>query len=320
MNNEIIIVASWKVSIPPKWYGAVEDIIWNYKIFLEKYWYKIKIVNTKNIFKLIKETVFVNKKIIHFHYEPYLIISYMLNKLFLKNNRILWTSHNWYIVWEKESIFYKIIAKIISFFSDTIMISLSKKMEDYFIKKWFKWKKYILENGINTNNFKKINKPHKDIIYLWNINKNKWQKLFIKYFNLKNKIDFVWPYLDKSINLKWNNYLWIWTKKEVFEKLWEYKVLVLLTKSEWDPLVIKEALSAWCCILTSQIWWINLGKNKEFIKIIDIKNKKELKNINNYLIELLQNNQKYREEIFNYSKNFDWKNIVNRYVNLLNKL
>ncbi len=315
-NKEIIFVASWNIEIPPKWYWAVEDIIWNYKIFLEKKWYNVKIVNTKNIFKMIKNTVFVNNKIIHFHYEPYLIISYILNKIFFRKNKIIFTSHNWYVVWNQESFFYQIIAKIISFFSWIILISLSKLMEDYFIKKWFKWKKYILQNWININKFKKIDNPKKNIIYLWNINKNKWQELFLKYYNLSKKIDFIWPYLDKAIDLKWNNYLWIWKKEEVFENLWNYKVLVLLTKSEWDPLVIKEALSAWCSILTSKIWWVNLESN-EFIKIIDLNNENNLKDLNSYLEELLENNRKNRENIFKYSKKFDWSVIIEKYIEII---
>jgi len=93
-NKEIIFVASGNIEIPPNGYGAVEDIIWNYKIFLERDGYRVKIVNTKNIFTLIRETVFVNDKIIHFHYEPYLIVSYILNKILFRKNKILWTCHN----------------------------------------------------------------------------------------------------------------------------------------------------------------------------------------------------------------------------------
>lgn len=318
-NREIIFVASWSIFIPPNWYWAVEDIIWNYKNSLEKDWYKIQIVNTKNIFKLIKETVFVKDKIVHFHYEPYLIIGYILNKIFLRNNKILWTCHNWYISTNSESFFYKIIAFVISKFSCSVMISLSPLMEKYFLDKWFKWKKIIIQNWIDNQKFKKIEKASKDIIYLWNINKNKWQELFLNYYNLDKKIDFVWPYLEKNIDLKWNNYLWVWTKKEVYEKLWEYKLLVLLTKSEWDPLVIKEALSAWCSILTSKIWWTNLEEN-EFIKIIDIDNNFDLKNINNYSNKLLENNHNFRKNILKYSKNFDWINILKEYKIILDEI
>jgi len=88
-KKEIILIGSWKIEIPPKWYWAVEDIIRNQKIHLEKKWFKVKIINTKNIFKLIKETVFINNKILYFHYLPYLVISYILNKIFFKNNIFL---------------------------------------------------------------------------------------------------------------------------------------------------------------------------------------------------------------------------------------
>ena len=319
INKEIIFVASWNISIPPKWYWAVEDIIWNYKIFLEEKWYDIQIVNTKNIFKLIKKTVFVKNKIIHFHYEPYLIISYLLNKVFFRKNKILWTSHNWSIASWRETFFYHIIARIISNFSDSSMFSLSKILENYFLEKGYKWKRSIIQNGINTSEFLKNINPVKDIVYLWVIDGRKWQGLYLEYFNLNIKTDFVWPYLDKSIDLKSHNYLWIWTKDEVFKKLWEYKVLVLLTKSEWDPLVIKEALSAWCSILTSKIWWINIEENN-FIKIIDLNNKKDLKNLNKYILKLLNNNNKHREKILKNSKSFDWANIIEDYMKELNNL
>lgn len=315
-NNEIIFVASWNIEIPPNWYWAVEDTIWNFKIFLEKKWYNISIVNTKNIFELVNKTVFVKNKIIHFHYEPFLIFSYLLNKIFFRNNKILWTSHNWYVSTNSETFFYKIISKIISFFSESTMVSLSPSMERYFVNQWFKWNKFILQNWINIIKFRKIFNPINDIIYLWNINYNKGQKLFLKYYSLDKKIDFVWPYLEKEINLWTNNYIWLWTKKEVYENLWNYKVLVLLTKSEWDPLVIKEALSSWCSILTSKIWWVNLEET-EFIKIIDIENKKDLLNINKSLEKLLGNNEKNRGKIFEYSEKFDWENIIEEYKKIL---
>jgi hypothetical protein len=314
-NKEITFIASWNIEIPPKWYWAVEDIIWNYKIFLEKDWYKVKIVNTKNIFKLIKWTVFVKNKILHFHDEKYLIISYFLNRLFFRNNKIFWTCHNWYIVWWKESRIYKIISKFVVLCRNTTYIAISWILRDYFVNLWFKWKTIILPNWVNTENFKKINKPKKDIVYLWLIEDRKWQELFLKY-SWKYKIDFIWPYPDKIIDLKQNNYLWTWTKEDIYNKLWEYKVLVLLSKSEWDPLVVKEWLSAWCSILTSKIWWINLEET-DFIKIIDIKNEEELDNIDNYLLELIKNNEKNREKILKYAKKFDYENIIKKYETTL---
>lgn len=319
-TNEIIFIASGNIEIPPNWYWAVEDIIWNYKIFLERQWYNIKIVNTKNIFKLLKETVFVKNKILHFHYEPYLIISYIFNKLFFRSNKILWTSHNGYITNRKETIIYKILSKIVCLFSEIVMISLSSLMEEYFLDKWFKGKKFILQNWINIDNFKKTYKPIKDILYLWNINKNKWQELFLNYFNLDKKVDFVWPYLDNEIDFKWNNYLWVWNKQQVYNNLWEYKVIVLLSNLEvWTPLVLKEAIASWCSILTSKIWWFNLKETK-FIKIIDINNQNDLNNINKYINQLIENNIKYREKIFEYSKNFDWENIIEKYKKILDEI
>jgi len=196
------------------------------------------------------------------------------------------------------------LSRITSNFKDSIMIALSSRMAKYFINLWFTWKYYIIPNWINTKKFKKIDNPQKDIIYLWNINKNKGQELFLQYYSLKYKIDFVWPYLDKTIKLTPHNYLGIWSKEEVYNNLWNYKVLVLLSKSEWDPLVVKEALAAWCSLLVSKSAWINLEET-EFIKKIDINNKDELKNINFYLEKLIKENKKLRPKIFKYAKNFD---------------
>lgn len=319
-RSEIVQFVATDRDIPPKWYWAVEDIIWNYKVFLEQRWYKINIVNTKNIFRLIKETVFVKNKILHFHSEHYLLISYFLNKIFFRNNKIFWTCHNWYITQWKESFIYKIIAFFVARFKNTTMISLSPLMEEYFVKRWFEWRKYIVQNGINTKKFTKVKKAKDNIIYLWNINENKWQSRFLENYNLEYKVDFVWPYLDKNINLWNHNYLWTWTKKEVFEKLWNYKVLVLLSESEvGTPLVIKEALAAWCSILTSKIWALNLEEN-DFIKILDIKYKKELEKVDKHITELVKNNEKNREKIWEYSQRFDWENIIEKYEEIFNDL
>lgn len=119
LNNdkEIIFVWSWKIPIPPNWYGAVEDIIWNMKTLLEKDNFLVTIINTKNIFHLMKNILALDGKLIHVHYEPYLILIYLVNLLFKKNNNIIWTSHNWYAIFWKESILYKFLASIISKFN-----------------------------------------------------------------------------------------------------------------------------------------------------------------------------------------------------------
>jgi len=61
---------------------------------------------------------------------------------------------------------------------------------------------------------------------------------------------------------------------------------------------------------------VNLNET-EFIKIIDISNKNDLENIDIFCRKLLEENEKYREDIFEYSKKFDWKKRVQEYEGIL---
>lgn len=65
------LIAPGFLEIPPKSWGAVEIIIWDYKYYLEKLGHDVKIVNINNKKIALDEINNYNPDICHCHYDYY---------------------------------------------------------------------------------------------------------------------------------------------------------------------------------------------------------------------------------------------------------
>ena len=73
---KLCIIGPGIMPIPPHGWGAVESLIWDYKIFIEKYHQDISvtIINTPNPNDIIKQTNEVKPDIIHIQYDNYFFL------------------------------------------------------------------------------------------------------------------------------------------------------------------------------------------------------------------------------------------------------
>ena len=109
------------------------------------------------------------------------------------------------------------------------------------------------------------------------------------------------------------NYLGEWDKDTLYKDLTQYGNLVLLSDGEAHPLVCMEALSAGLGVVVCEWGRANLDTNKEFITIIPENKISDLEYVERKVVENREYAIKNREEILEYSKQFEWKEVLQKY-------
>jgi len=313
---KIVLIGPGIMTIPPKNWGAVESIVWDYYENLKKCNYEVYIVNNKNPNIMIQETDSYNPDVVHIMYDDYVFISPYLNC-----KRVYYTSHYAYITnpnfeetqqWYFNNIFRKVIEN-----KDFIFINaISEEIKKIYIKYGFPENKInVICNGSREDLFRFSTTPKKSdkSIYIAKIEMRKAQ---YKYQSIPN-IDFVGNFHNSSFDTNNPNYLGEWDKKTLYENMTDYGNLVLLSDGEADPLVVKEALIAGLGIVISECSCANLDLSKQFITIIPNEKLDDLEYIENKIIE----NRKYsidnREEIRKYAlENFAWEKVIDKYCQI----
>jgi glycosyltransferase involved in cell wall biosynthesis len=179
-------------------------------------------------------------------------------------------------------------------------------------------KLYINPNGVNTTLFKKTSEPkYPDrSIYLAKVDYRKRQHLF-------QCIDSLW-YAGNIADSRFNtnkNYLGEWSKDTLHEELTNYGNLVLLSDGEAHSLVLMEALASGLGIVISEFATANLDLDKEFIDVIPENKINDIAYIESIIIKNREYSISHRDEILEYSKNFEWSNIIeNCYLPNIEKL
>lgn len=299
---KIVLVGPGLMTIPPVSWGAVELVIWDIKKTLVKLGHDVTIINTLDKEEIIEEINTIKPDLVHFHYDQ----EHMELLEFVQYPKVI-TSHSSYQHTRLIDIpIIQDMHKIIE--TNTNIFVLSENIKQNYIDNSSidPNKIFVVPNGVSNNKFNVSESPTKGdrSIFLGKIDQRKRQSILANYSN----IDFIGPIGDYSIML--NNYLGEMTRKEVYKELSEYGNLVLLSEDEGHPLVCAEALSAGLGLVVTKNASDNLDISLPFITVVDEDD------LNDYdaLIRMIEFNRFYsvnhREEIINYSKGFDWENII----------
>ncbi len=299
---KIAIIGPGFSPIPPTGWGAVESLVWDYYTTLTSDKHTVKIINTSNPNEIIKQTNDFDPEIVHIQYDDW---AELANHFKCKN--IIATSHFAYLEQTNKHGGYSRIFNM--FFNPNLKIFCLSNgiMETY--KKFGKDENSmrVVPNGVRSDLFKYIETPEDKSIYLAKIDYRKGQ---YKYHDIEN-LYFAGNIADDRYNK--NNYLGEWTKRTLYNKLGEYSNLVLLSDGEAHPLVCMEGLSAGLGLVISEYAAANLDCEKEYIDVIPHNKLNDV----NYISEIIVKNRKtsrlMRKEIIEYSKSFDWKNIISNY-------
>lgn len=303
---KIVIVGPGIMPIPPKGWGAVEILIWDYKETLESLGHEVIIVNTPNPNKILNECNKHNPDFVHIQYDPFWTIA---DRLECKNKAI--TSHFGYLDQPNKYAGYGSIFNGFFSLKETKIFALSDSIKNQYARQGFDSSRiFVVPNGVRNDLFEfseKCKRPN-DSIYLAKVDYRKRQFLF---HNVKN-LYFAGNIADGRYNK--NNYLGEWSKDYLYKNLTDFANLVLLSDGEAHPLVCMEAMSAGLGLVISQWATANLDVSLPFIDVIP---ESKISDID-YVTKIIDKNKKtsigMRKQIRQYVlDNFSWKKVVENY-------
>jgi glycosyltransferase involved in cell wall biosynthesis len=302
---KISIVGPGNMPIPPVGWGAVEILVWDIKLALESLGHSVQIINTKDAVSIIEQINQFRPDFVHVHYDDFITMY-----PYIQYPKAI-TSHFGYI--ERPEMFggYANIANQFSRIQPNVFC-LSESIRNVYkiLLNIPKENLFVTPNGVNTDVFNYTDTPkYPDrSIYLAKVDYRKRQHLF-------QSIDSLW-YAGNIADQRFNsnkNYLGEWSKDTLYKNLTDYGNLVLLSDGEAHPLVCMEALSCGLGVVVSQFGTANLDTSKDFIDVIP---ENKIQDIT-YIESVLERNREYsvshREEIVEYSKQFKWESILEKY-------
>ena len=311
---KVSIVGPGIMPIPPTGWGAVEILIWDQKLALEKLGHEVQIVNTKSPIDIIKQINSFRPDFVHIQYDDFIeLYSYVQYPCAI-------TSHFGYLEQPNRWDYYG--ARIAKPFQD---IKPNVFCLSYGIKEVYQNilnipsdRLFVTPNGVNINEFNYVSNPkHPDrSIYLAKIDYRKRQHLFQSIKTLWYAGNVADTRFDQS-----RNYLGEWSKHTLYNNLTHYGNLVLLSDGEAHPLVCMEALAAGIGVVVSQWGAANLDISKDFITVIPEDKINDIEYVESRIIENREYSVQHRDEIREYVKQFDWPTVIkNIYVPTIEKI
>lgn len=299
---KISIIGPGIMPIPPTGWGAVEILIWDSKNALESLGHEVQIVNTKNGVEIIKQINSFQPDFVHVQYDEFIpLIPYIQYPSAI-------TSHFGYL--ERREMFngYINVANEFQRIKPNVFC-LSEGIQKVYNVMFNipKEKTFVTPNGVNIDRFRVTDTPkHFDrSLYLAKIDYRKRQHMF-------QSIDSLW-YAGNIADNRFNqnkNYLGEWSKETLYNNLTEYGNLVLLSDGEAHPLVCMEALAAGLGVVVCQWGAANLDASKKFITVIPENKISDIAYVESKIIENREYSRHHRKDILEYSKQFDWINVM----------
>ena len=311
---KIAIIGPGIMPIPPTGWGAVEILIWDQKLALEELGHEIKIVNTASPIEIIREVNSFRPDFVHIQYDDFIeLYPYIQYPCAI-------TSHFGYLEQPKKWDYYgERIAKPFNRIQPNVFC-LSSGIRDVYanVLSIPSDHLFVTPNGVNTKKFEfTVNPKYPDCsIYLAKIDYRKRQYLF-------QGIEGLWfagNIADDRFNYK-KNYLGEWSKETLYSELTNYGNLILLSDGEAHPLVCMEALAAGLGVVVSEWGAANIDTDLPFINVIPEDKISDRAYVENTIIENREYSISNRDVILEYSKQFDWVNVIkDTYIPTVEKL
>ena len=304
----ISIIGPGIMPIPPTGWGAVEILIWDQKLALEKLGHEVDIVNTQSPVEILQQVNNFRPDFVHIQYDDFIeLYPYVQYPCAI-------TSHFGYLEQTNKWDYYgERIAKPFGRIQPNVFC-LSSGIKDVYanVLNIPEDNLFVTPNGVNVDKFKFDKLPLTEdmpkSIYLAKIDYRKRQHMFQSIQSLYYAGNNADPRFDVGIN-----YLGEWSKETLYNDLTRYGNLVLLSDGEAHPLVCLEAFAAGLGVVISQRDAANLDTSKDFISLIPEDKISDIEFVEN---EILQNkfySVNHRSEILDYAKTFDWPEVIKNY-------
>lgn len=313
---KIAIIGPGLMSIPPKGWGAIESLIWDYYTELTKLKHNVKIINNSNLSEAIKEVNGFNPDFVHLQYDDYIHALSYLNCPY-----VAVTSHYAYLEQPEKRGPYSLIFERYRK-TPCYIFALSEGIKQCFIEElgFADRQCFVTPNGARSDLFRyseECQYPDRTI-YLAKIDYRKRQHLFQ---NKNYNIDFVGNLADTKFNENSPEYLGEWTKSEVHSYLTNYANMALLSDGEAHSLSIIEGMMAGLGVVISEFCTANLDLSKPFIDVVPEDKINDQEYVHKTIFDNREKSIELRKDIRNYAlENFSWKKRVAEYSELIQTL
>ena len=310
---KISIIGPGIMPIPPTGWGAVEILIWDQKLALEKLGHQVDIVNTKSPVEIIQKINAYRPDFVHVQYDDFIeLYPYIQYPCAI-------TSHFGYFEQPNKWGYYH--DRIVKPFQriSPIVFCLSDGIRDVYKNELLINEDNLLvtPNGVNTSKFVTRDPKYPDrSLYLAKIDYRKRQSMFQSISSLYYAGNNADPNFNVNIN-----YLGEWSKEYLYNNLTDYGNLVLLSDGEAHPLVCMEALAAGLGVVVCEYGAANLDTSKDFITVIPENKISDLKYLEDEIIKNRDYSISHKDDIIKYASNFDWLNVIrDRYIPCVEKI
>ena len=292
--------------IPPKGWGAVESLIWDMKLSLNKLGHEIQIVNVGDPYQIINMINEFRPNFVHINYDDWIgLYPYIQYPCAV-------TTHFAYI--ERPELMGGYRQRVFDQFTSIKpnVFGLSDGINNVYntLAGIPKDKLYLNPNGVMMENFRFTENPEFSdrSIYLAKVDHRKRQFLF-------QNIDSLW-YAGNIAENRFDqskNYLGEWQKETLYQNLTDYGNLVLLSDGEAHPLVCMEAFAAGLGVVVSEWATANLDLDRGFISVIPEDKIEDTSFVEEIIIKNRGYSVEHRQEILDYAKEFEWCTIIKKH-------
>ena len=310
---KISIVGPGIMPIPPTGWGAVEILIWDQKLALEKLGHQVDIVNTKSPIEIIQKINEYRPDFVHVQYDDFIeLYPYIQYPCAITSHfGYLEQPNKWGYYHDRIVKPFQRISPVVFCLSDGIRNVYKNELlinEDNLL---------VTPNGVNTSKFVTRDPKYPDrSLYLAKIDYRKRQSMFQSISSLYYAGNNADPNFNVNIN-----YLGEWSKEHLYNNLTDYGNLVLLSDGEAHPLVCMEALAAGLGVVVCEYGAANLDTSKDFITVIPENKISDLKYLEDQIIKNRDYSISHKDDIIKYASNFDWLNVIrDRYIPCVEKI
>lgn len=313
---KIALVGPGIIEIPPKGWGAVESLIWDYATELEELGHEGVIINTLDPNEIINELRSDHFDFIHVHYDVFYYLMDVIRET-CPNSKLAISSHYPYID-QPDRHPYDGYDKIYNWLisqNKYYNFCISEKDYNTYLNDGANQSKLLIcKNGAQHRDYVYTDSPTKSdkTLYLAKIEKRKRQS----YYQSISNVDYVGKFTSETPFDKNINYLGEWDHQTKLNTVTEYGNMLLLSDGEnGTPLVIKEALICGLGVVVSKYAAHDLDKSLPFVTIIDEDKWNDIVYVKDKLEENRNVSLTMRDKIRNYGiSNFSWEILVKTYV------
>jgi len=313
---KIGIIGPGLMSIPPKGWGAIESLIWDYSEGLLDLGHEVAIFNRPDLNAVVQDVNSFDPDFVHLQYDDYLPV---LDYIKCKNKAA--TTHYAYLEQPEKHGAY---STIFNYYKEIpcYVFALSEGIKNTFMElnNIPEEKIFITPNGARNDLFRFDNecaKPKKSI-YLAKIDYRKRQHLF------QGKgmgIDFAGNHADERFDKDDSEYLGEWDKEFLYYNLTDYANMVLLSDGEAHSLSCLEGLMAGLGLVISEYCTANLNTDLPFIDVVPENKIKDEDFVRETIIANRKRSAQMRKEIRKYAEdNFSWEIVIGKYNKMIENL